>query len=222
MPHDLATIDGQAAMMFVGEVPWHGLGQRLNHPATAAEAIKAAQLDWDVTKVPLFVKKGRRYGEVQAKFAVVRDYQPQLCSTKVFGIVGKQYKPLQNREAFAWFDGIVGEGSAIYHAAGALGDGERVWVLAKLPGEIRVKGDDIAEKFLLLSNSYDGESSVQLKFTPIRVVCQNTLTMALQSGYTVKVSHHPSLAKRMEVAKANQTRPTRKHETGLSKRAGNP
>ena len=201
MAHELLIENGKAAMMYVGDkVPWHGLGQKLDNPATSAEALKAARLDWEVAKVPLYMKGKKQYRPVKAKYAVVRT---DLAKPEPLGIVGENYQPLQNREAFAWFDEIVGHGAAIYHTAGALGDGERVWVLAKLPGEIRVKGEDVSNKFLLLSNSHDGESSVQVKFTPIRVVCQNTLTMALSSGRTVKISHTRSLKERMEAAKVN-------------------
>lgn len=117
----------------------------------------------------------------------------------VFGIVGDSYTPLQNSDAFKFFDPIVGEkNAAIYHTAGALGDGERVWILAKLPETIRIIGDDIADKYLLLSNSHDGQSSVQIKFTPIRVVCQNTLTMALSKGKTLRVPHMRDLHYRLQ------------------------
>lgn len=184
-------------MMYVGEVPWHGLGTALSKPATAAEAIKAASLDWTVNKAPLHYTVGQRLWPVPDQFAVVRSDSPDGKPLPVLGIVGRNYTPLQNRDAFSWFDGIVGEGAAIYHTAGALGDGERVWILAKLPGEIRVVGDDIADKFLLLSNSHDGSATVQVKFTPIRVVCQNTLTMALRSGPTVRIAHTRDLKQRM-------------------------
>jgi phage/plasmid-like protein (TIGR03299 family) len=202
MAHNLATLNGQTAMMFTGEPPWHGLGTRLDKPATAAEAIRAAQLDWEVTKTPLFITSGSRLHEVRDKFAVVR--KDQLASgvaPPVLGIVGREYTPLQNREAFDWFDPIVGEGAAIYHTAGALGEGERVWILAKLPDTIQVVGHDITDKYLLLSNSHDGGSSVQVKFTPIRVVCQNTLTMALSGGRGIRIQHTPTLRERLAAAR---------------------
>ncbi|MBI4661696.1 MAG: DUF932 domain-containing protein [Verrucomicrobia bacterium] len=200
MAHELFLENGQAAMMYAGDVPWHGLGQKLNNPATSVEAIKAARLDWEVTKVPIYLKDGKKYREAKGTFAVARSDQSHPTP---LGIVGASYEPLQNRAAFVWFDDIVGQGAAIYHTAGVLGSGERVWILAKLPGEIRVKGEDVSEKFLLLSNSHDGKSSVQVKFTPIRVVCQNTLTMAFSSGPTLKISHTSSLERRLEVAKIN-------------------
>jgi len=106
----------------------------------------------------------------------------------------------QNWDAFGFFDNIVGKGAAIYHTAGALGKGERIWILAKLPSYIQVIGDDITEKYLLLSNSHDGKASVQIKFTPIRVVCQNTLTMALREGPTLRVPHTKDLHKRLKQA----------------------
>ncbi len=203
MAHELATISGKAAMMYVGQVPWHGLGTALKSPATAAEAIRAASLDWQVVKSPLYFEHGKAKHPVHHRFAMVRDDLLKLAGPPpVLGIVGAEYKPLQNREAFEWFDPIVGEGAAIYHTAGALGGGERVWILAKLPDDIRVVGDDIAHKYLLLSNSHDGSSSVQVKFTPVRVVCQNTLTMALNQGQGVRIPHTRNLKDRLVAARA--------------------
>jgi phage/plasmid-like protein (TIGR03299 family) len=197
MPANIATIAGKPAIMYTGEVPWHKLGTPLKSPATAVEAIRAATLDWDVFKAPLHIKPGRRYEVVADHFAMVRADQKV---PHVLGIVGRNYTPLQNREAFNWFDPIVGKDAAIYHTAGALDDGRQVWILAKLPGEIRVVGDDITHKYLLLSNSHDGSGSVHLKFTPIRVVCQNTLTMALSQGQGVRIKHTSSLPERMALA----------------------
>jgi len=186
-------------MFYIDEVPWHGLGQKLDKPATAQEAIRAANLDWPVIKLPL--SAGSKHIPVPDKFAVVRKTGGLVQKTDpVLGVVGKDYTPLQNRDAFRFFDPIVGQNAAIYHTAGALGQGERVWILAKLPGHIRVVGDDITEKYLLLSNSHDGKSSVQIKFTPVRVVCQNTLTIALNDGAAYRVIHHADVKTKLEQA----------------------
>lgn len=201
MAHELRIENGEASMFYVDEPPWHKLGTRLSKPATAAEAIKAAKLDWDVRKVPLYACEGLNNCIVPHRHAIIPTFAWGRPNCPVFGIVGDSYEPLQNREAFAFFDPIVGEGKAIYHTAGSLGEGERVWVLAKLSDSIRVIGDDITDKYLLLSNSHDGQSAVQIKFTPIRVVCQNTLTMALADGPTVRAAHFPDLKQRLEHAR---------------------
>ena len=186
-------------MFYINEVPWHGLGVKLNQPATAQEAITAANLDWPVIKLPLTA--GSKRIPVPDKFAVVRKTSNIVSkSDPVLGVVGKDYTPLQNKDAFRFFDPIVGQNAAVYHTAGALGLGERVWILAKLPGHIRVAKDDISEKYLLLSNSHDGKSSVQIKFTPVRVVCQNTLTIALNEGSVYRVVHHADVRSKLESA----------------------
>ena len=200
MSANLLIQNGQASMFYINEVPWHGLGTKLDKPATAQEAITAAKLDWQVKKLPLFA--GSKRIPVPDRFAVVRKSGNLIARTDpVLGVVSNEYTPLQNREAFAFFDPIVGQDAAIYHTAGALGQGERVWILAKLPGHIRVVGDDITEKYLLLSNSHDGKSSVTIKFTPVRVVCQNTLTLALNDGNAVfRVSHHSDIHQKLKQA----------------------
>ncbi|TWT99791.1 hypothetical protein Pla108_07340 [Botrimarina colliarenosi] len=175
MAHDLATTNGRPAIAFTGITPWHGLGTRLAEPANAAEAITAAGLDYAVDLCPLVTECGLPVAKRQA--VVRRD------TATVLGTVGAGYAPIQNRAAFAFMDELAGEGQIRYHTAGALGLGERVWMLAQLPGELRVKGtDDVTNKFLLLSNSHDGSSSLRVFFTPIRVVCQNTLTFAHRRG----------------------------------------
>jgi phage/plasmid-like protein (TIGR03299 family) len=198
MAHQLEIRNGEASMMYVGEVPWHGLGTELKEPATAREAIKAAKLDWEVMKLPLFVHKdSRAVLRVEDRYGIVRSDLWKTGDCVVLGIVGPQYTPLQNSEAFTFFDPIVGEGEAVFHTAGVLDDGRRVWMLAKLPDSILVVGDDVVDKYLLLSNSHDGSSAVQVKFTPIRVVCQNTLTMALSEGRTVRVTHTRNVKQRL-------------------------
>ena len=195
--HNLSFEDGDASMMYVGKAPWHGFGTKLEKPATAAEAIKSAKLDWRVVKEPLFVRKARRYLPLEGQYAIYREGRPK----NVFGVVSESYTPLQNGEAFEFFDFIVGADAAIYHTAGALGKGERVWLLAQLPGHIRVVGDDITEKFLLLTNSHDGTRGVQIKFTPVRVVCQNTLTMALRDGDSISIFHTPRIWRDLSLAR---------------------
>lgn len=190
-------------MMYSVESPWHRLGTKVEGLATAAEALTAASLDWEVVKVPLYVKPHRNYQVVEKKFGIVRFDPHRPKHSPLLGLVGRSYVPLQNSEVFAWFDDIVGQGAAVYETAGALGVGERVWILAKLPDQIRVVGDDVADKYLLLSNSHDGSSGVQVKFTPIRVVCQNTLTMALSDGRGISVHHKASMDRRLKLAQSN-------------------
>jgi phage/plasmid-like protein (TIGR03299 family) len=199
MAHELLIQNGEASMFYFGKEPWHGLGTKLEGPATAREAISAAKLDWQVVKKQLYAGDGNeRLRRVPNRFAVVPEHVWGKPDCPVFGIVGKQYTPLQNHEAFEFFDSIVGKKEAIYHTAGALGDGERIWILAKLPSDIQVAGEDITNKFLLLSNTHDGNNSVQIKFTPVRVVCQNTLTMALKRGRTLRVVHTRDMHQRLK------------------------
>lgn len=201
MAHELyRSEDGKYSMMYVDEVPWHGLGLQLAHPPTAAEGLVAAGLDWQVAKLPLFYfYEPGDMGTVPDHYAIVPGGGWRDRKRPVFGVVSAQYNPLQNSEAFAFFDPLIKRGQAIYEAAGALGNGERVWVLAKLKDPIEIKGD-ATERYLLLSNSHDGRSAVQIKITPIRVVCNNTLTMALSRGTDLRILHTEDLDERMEQA----------------------
>ena len=173
MSHNLNSVNGIVSMMYVGETPWHRLGKKLDRPATASEAMEAAGLNFQVVKMPLKIESCDI--PVQDHYATVR-----TDTMDVLGVVGSRYTPIQNKDAFSTFDALVGEGHAIYHTAGALGKGERIWILAKLPDYIQVNGEDIVEKYLLVTNTHDGSSTVSVKLSPIRVVCENTLSMALQ------------------------------------------
>ena len=200
MPHNLSIQDGQASMMYVGPMPWHQLGTKLKHPPTSAEAIEAAKLNWQVQKEPLYMGYGD-FQRIRRQYAVVPSDRWGKADCPVFGFVGAEYVPLQNKEAFAFFDPVVKRGQASYETAGALGKGERVWILAKMTDNITIKGRDEVSKYLLLFNSHDGRNCVQIKFTPIRVVCQNTLLKALSSGNFVRIAHTRSMAKHLEDAK---------------------
>lgn len=175
MAHNISTTNGKPAMMYTGEVPWHRLGTKLDQPATAVEAIAAAGLNYLVDLKSLKTMDG---SNVSTRKATVR-----MDTNDVLGIVGNWYVPVQNFQAFGFLDAIVANGGLRYHTAGALGKGEKVWMLAKLPGHIRLNNsEDTVDKFLLLSNAHDGSATLRVYFTPIRVVCQNTLNLADRQG----------------------------------------
>jgi phage/plasmid-like protein (TIGR03299 family) len=166
-------------MMYHGTRPWHGLGVALDHPAKSAEAIRAAGLDW---RVELFTACALEQS-IPGAFGVVR-----MDRREPIAVVGKRYVPIQNSAAFEFFDHLIGEGHAVYETAGALDRGRRIWLLARLPGEVWVTREDNVGKFLLLTNSHDGQSPLRALFTPIRVVCENTLRAALHEGQSSGVS----------------------------------
>ena len=195
---------GNYSFFSVKEKAWHGLGQIVGQYPTSSEAIKHAGLDYQVAKSPLYTKgseiiatrAGIEVGSTELAvpdcFATIR-----TDSNAVLGVVGKDYHIVQNREAFSFFDAIVGGGDGIlYETAGALGQGERIFITAKLPDYIRVgKGDDVTEKYIFLTTSHDGSGSITAAFTPIRIVCQNTLNASLRSMSNVVRIRHTSGAK---------------------------
>lgn len=199
MAHNLDVHDGQASMFYVGTPPWHGLGTRFETPpSNSREAIRAARLDWRVRKAPLLAADPAGNIPVPNKYAIVREDR-----RTVLGVVSDEYQPLQNEEAFDFFDDIIDMGAAQYETAGALGNGERIWILVKLNSEpMLIAGSDTVHKYLLLVNSHDASSSVHIRFTPVRVVCQNTLIVALRQGTRLQaIAHRRGLHQRMARAK---------------------
>jgi phage/plasmid-like protein (TIGR03299 family) len=191
-------------MFYYGELPWHTLGEKLDHPATVSEALMAGGLDWEVDTVPL-VPAGEPHTEISHRVAVVRrDRQPGETG-RVVGVVHPGFRPLQNREGAMMFDALLGRGERIYHTGGYLKNGEVIWLMAKLPGEIRVRGNDVLETYLLFTNSHDGSIGIDIRLTTVRVVCQNTLSMALHkkntAGKVFRRSHSGSYALLQEDAK---------------------
>jgi len=164
----------------VRDQAWHGLATLLQDAPTVEEGIKQAALDWDVLTRPVLVPvpTGKGRGE---KRIVAKGYHATVRASdqSVLGIVSSKYKPLQNAEAFEFFDKFLKDGTCQLEAAGSLSKGKYVWVLAKianLNAEIS-KGDEVCT-YLLLSNAHDGTRAVLVAFTPIRVVCWNTLSYA--------------------------------------------
>lgn len=185
MAHELEIVNGQAQMFYRGESPWHRLGRQipLEERLTSDQAIIAAGLNWSVDTKPLFLDNGM----IAPANATVRS-----DNGAILGVVGKDYKPLQNLNAFKFFDNFIESNQAQYETAGSLRDGKRVWVLAKINADIDVvKGNDILERYVLLSNSHDGTTAVRAGFTNIRVVCQNTLTLSHSSANSrlIRVRH---------------------------------
>jgi phage/plasmid-like protein (TIGR03299 family) len=177
MPANVQTI------AYYGEAPWHGLGKQVPKGLTAEQMIRAAGLDWEVKLLPARgAREINRKGEF-SRYEVVRVPRQNTAEDEVLlGVVGRRYQPLQNVEAFGFFDSIVGERKAHFETAGALGEGERIWVMAKLPEAMEIVRGDECFKYLLLSNTHSGDGSVIVKFTAMRVVCQNTLMLALKDG----------------------------------------
>lgn len=168
MSHEI--VNG-STMFSVRETPWHGLGIVVEQAPNAAEAIRLAGLDWEVELNRLQMADGRK---VDAN-AVVRKTDGRVLADHV----GLGYTPLQNRDSFAWFNPFVEAGECTYETAGSLRGGSRVWILAQLSRQpVEIADGDMVRKFLLLSNSHDGSLAVRVGFTPIRVVCANTLAMA--------------------------------------------
>jgi phage/plasmid-like protein (TIGR03299 family) len=193
-------------MFSVREVPWHKLGVVLDAPPTAAEAIKAAGLDWKVQKRDLFwprihnIAEGGtmegKFEQVPGRVALVRDEDQKFLS-----VVSNDYEVVQNTDAFGFFDSLVHEGKATYETAGCMCEGRKVWIMARLNKTITLPGEDVTRCYLLLHNGHDGETSVIIQPTPVRVVCNNTLRMSLQHGQLHKFSHVNGVLGRMESVK---------------------
>jgi phage/plasmid-like protein (TIGR03299 family) len=218
------------SMFFVGETPWHGLGQKLGEAPTTAEAIKQAGLAWRVLEVPIRLDASapadavtsdvdamqangeilidnpfghsaplaRRDGEkITSHKALVRSTDGALL-----GVVGSKYQPLQNDQAFNFFDPLVSAGLVTLETAGSLRQGKRVWILARISdnSDIKIVGDDIIRKFFLLSNGHDGTLAVRVGFSAVRVVCANTLALAHRAGESqlIRLKHGRSVVQNLE------------------------
>ena len=159
-------------MFYTRTKPWHGLGTRVEEAPTSREALEAAGLNWQVIQKNLVTDSG----------IVVPGFKANLRETdqQVLGVVSDRYKVVQNEEAFAFTDALLGEG-VTYETAGSLQNGRRTWILAKLPARYIISGDEVTP-YLVFMNSHDGSGSIKAAMTPIRVVCQNTLNLALSTA----------------------------------------
>jgi phage/plasmid-like protein (TIGR03299 family) len=149
-------------MMYVKQRPWHGLGAKLETPPTSAEAIKAAGLNWQVLRVPTFARfrLTEEYQTSTRRDALMPSDRIDRPDCPIFGVVGDDYQIMQNHQAFQFFDPFIRDGLATYETAGALGEGERVWVLAKMKQGMNLGGIEEVEKYLLPANAHTGKGPV--------------------------------------------------------------
>lgn len=160
------------SMFYVREVPWHGLGTRVMEAPTSRDALELAGLNWKVLQEPVYTQSEEL---IKGYKANVRD-----SDRKVLGVVTERYKVIQNEEAFSFTDSLLGEGVR-YETAGSLQGGRKVWLLARLPQEYIITGERISP-YLVFSNTHDGSGAIKAALTPIRVVCNNTLNLALHTA----------------------------------------
>lgn len=231
MAHNLNFAKGRYSFFTVKEKAWHKLGQVLEHCPRSSEAIKHAGLDFEVVlgQNAIITHKKLTWEEAKTKKLVIKDNEPPTKGGKeayeagyyegihadgrfgtyrkdtmdyLGGIVGTRYNVVQNVEAFGFFDSLVEGEFAHYETAGCLGKGEVVFITAKLPNHMVIGRHDIIDKYCVLYMNHDGKGSVTVLFTPIRVVCNNTLTAAI-SGATNKITirHTASAQRKLKDAK---------------------
>jgi len=183
MAHELEMINGEAQMAYVGDVPWHGLGTKVDRELTPDQFQKVAGLDWTVEKQPLVTATGI---PIKNKEALVRS-----SDSTILDVVGTGWNPVQNSEAFEFFHDYVMAGDMEMHTAGSLKDGQMVWALAKTKESFELFKGDQTDNYFLFTNPHQFGKSINIRMTPIRVVCNNTLTLSLSqdSDKMVTVNH---------------------------------
>lgn len=188
MSHEVETM----AYAKSAGLPWHGLGVEVGEDLTPSQILTTAELDWSVSKRPMFYSTKSEGGldavsrrAVHEHYALVRDSDHRLLD-----VVGARYQPTQNKDAFEFFDGFVKECKLKMHTAGSLCDGQYVWALAKTEQSLRVSANDSLDSYVLLMSPHKLGKSLICQHTSVRVVCQNTLNLALQEGKTAfRMSH---------------------------------
>jgi phage/plasmid-like protein (TIGR03299 family) len=172
-------------MAYAGDTPWHGLGKPVSNDLTPAQMAVEADCFWQVEKQPIYQHWGEQYREVPGRFNLTR-----MSDGKVLDLVGPLFQPVQNVDALGFFTEFVSAGGMKMETAGSLEGGRRVWGLASIQDGFTLAGGDRVEGYLLLCNPHRQGEAFTIKFTPVRVVCHNTITMALAgSGASFRMSH---------------------------------
>jgi phage/plasmid-like protein (TIGR03299 family) len=201
MAHEIDMSNNRANVFVTGEAAWHRLGVNVSQAQSSDEAIKLAGLDWDVIQLGVQAVNAVGDGtiEIPGHYANVRS------DTKApLAVVSEWYRPFQNREAFDFMDSIVGEKLAMFETAGSLKGGRTVWMLARIPKDLRAGGDDVTHPYILLTNTHDGTRALRMIPTAIRVVCWNTLTLALSTSCRtegIAIPHFDNLEQRVKEAR---------------------
>ena len=203
MAHEVETmvsVESDNQEQYRQATPWHGLGTVVQEAMTAVEALTEGGLDWEVEKVERYDFVDGEYVEIPSAFSIRR-----TTDNRVLGGVGNRYEPLQNVDAFAFADELVGDkdNKAKYHTAGSLRGGSVVWATLKLPKTLKIAGlrDETIDQYLMLTNSHDGTKSVEAVVTPVRTVCANTWTIALRNASrSFKIRHTPTMMNRIQEA----------------------
>lgn len=178
-------------MFYVREAPWHGLGVRVESALNSEDALVMSGLNWNVIQKPIMTTDRNPIPGYKAN---IRD-----TDNRVLGVVTDRYRVVQNSEAFAFTDALLDEGVK-YETAGSLQDGKKIWILAKLPDKYIIEGEQI-DPYLVFSSSHDGSGSIKVAMTPIRVVCQNTLNLAMSTARrSWSTIHIGDLAAKMDEA----------------------
>lgn len=185
MAHEIEMVNGVAQMAYAGDVPWHRLGKKVSPDLTPVQMLDEAGLNWTVEKSPAFVNIEGEWKNTNTS-ALVRSFD-----NKILDMVSDDWNPVQNIEAFEFFNDFVGAGDMQMHTAGSLKGGQIVWALAKVNESFELFGGDRIDSYLLFSNFHKYGHSTDVRFTPIRVVCNNTLSLSLSSAVErmVKINH---------------------------------
>jgi phage/plasmid-like protein (TIGR03299 family) len=186
MAHEIEERNGRHSIAYAGEEPWHGLGKRVPADLTPDQMLEAADLNWSVAKVPVYADVDDDVVEIPGRCALVRD-----VDRTVLDVVSNDWNPVQNSEAFEFFNDFIAAGDMEMHTAGSLKGGTVVWALARVMDSFEVFGGDRVDAYLLFTNYHKYGFSTDVRFTPIRVVCNNTLTLSLGQRVErmVKYSH---------------------------------
>lgn len=195
MAHLLEIVNDQAKMAWAGEVPWHGLGKKVPADLSTDQMLEAAQLNYTVKKYPALsiipyvdpLTKEEKKKVIKTGWnSLIRETDNQLID-----IVSDDWQIVQNKEAFDFFHEFVMAGDMQMHTAGSISDGQIIWALAKINDSFELFKGDVVDSYLLFTNFHKYGFSTDIRFTPIRVVCNNTLTLALNNkgDRVVKISH---------------------------------